>query len=275
MDYRRAPLGHDTHSGTDFALTARARMARDVDVPPATPGTVRGARDGIRDVVFTTDQTDAPGGRDCGNGVAIDHGGGWTTRYCHLEKGSIRIKTGDRLRMATVLGQVGRSGRSQFPQLHMTLRKDGQAVGPFDPEGRITCDTPGTDILWLSPPPGRPGGLLDVGFADAVPGFDAIRAGEAAARTRPVSAPAMVLFGPALMGLRVDGPDGSILDRTMTFDKDQSRFFRAAGKKRRGVWARGTDTGSVDPIRNGAVIQSKQGAVAIEQGTAVRLPISL
>ena len=157
MDYRRAPLGHDTHSGTDFALTARARMARDVDVPPATPGTVRGARDGIRDVVFTTDQTDAPGGRDCGNGVAIDHGGGWTTRYCHLEKGSIRIKTGDRVRMATVLGQIGRSGRTRIPQLHMTLRKDGQAVGPFDPDGRITCDTPGTDILWLSPPPGPPG----------------------------------------------------------------------------------------------------------------------
>ncbi|WP_299723976.1 M23 family metallopeptidase [uncultured Tateyamaria sp.] len=269
MDYRCAPLSYDTHSGTDFALTSRAQMRRGVDVRPAAPGTVRGVRDGMVDEVFSPDQTEALAGRDCGNGVAIDHGGGWSTQYCHLKQGSVSVQPGDRVRLNTVLGQVGLSGRTQFPHLHMTLRKDGQVVDPFDPDGQITCGAPSEKTLWQTPPPYRPGGILRVGFADAIPDFETVMDGDVTT-TLPVTAPTLVLFGYAFGGragdrmqLRIDGPQGPVLDQTLTLDKDQAQFFRAAGKKRRGDWRHGTYTGTVTLIRNGAVLGSEQGTVTI------------
>ncbi len=270
MDFRCGPLTYNTHSGTDFALRSIAQMDRGVDVKPAAPGIVRGTRDGMSDQIYTPELAADIDGQDCGNGVAIDHGGGWSTQYCHLKQGSITVRSGDRVRLTTVLGQVGLSGRTQFPHVHMTLRKDGKVVDPFDPDGQITCGTPSTETLWQEPPPYRPGGILTVGFADAVPDFGNVIAGTASADILSPDAPALVVFAHIFGGqeadiiaLRIDGPKGIVMDETVILEKDQAQLFRAVGKRHRVDWDSGSYTGTARLIRNEQVISTKQSVVRI------------
>ncbi len=270
MDFRCSNLSYDTHKGTDFALRSLAQMQRGVNVIAAAPGTVRATRDGVKDEIYTRSNAANSDGRECGNGVVIDHAGGWTTQYCHLKRGSVAVRKGDPVDTSTVLGQVGLSGRTQFPHVHLTLRKDGTVVDPFDPDGRVTCGAPSTVTLWQSPPPYRPGGVLSVGFADEVPEFDAVKAGQAAAASLPRNAPALVLFGYAFGGqagdrmqLHIEGPAGEFMDETVVIEKNQAQFFRAVGKKRRADWQAGTYRGTVTLERDGRTIDSAQGAVVV------------
>lgn len=67
--------------------------------------------------------------------VIIDHGGGWTTRYAHLQR--IEVKRGQRVVPGDVVGGVGTTGRSTGPHLHFEVRKDDEPLDPiplFPPE---------------------------------------------------------------------------------------------------------------------------------------------
>jgi murein DD-endopeptidase MepM/ murein hydrolase activator NlpD len=64
-----------------------------------------------------------------GRMVEIDHGNGFTTRYAHLSK--ITVKEGQRISAGHEVGKVGSSGRSTGPHLHYEIRKDGDAVDPI------------------------------------------------------------------------------------------------------------------------------------------------
>ena len=270
MDFHCSNLSYDTHQGTDFALRSITQMESGVDVTPAAPGTVRATRDGERDEIYTDNRRAEVDERECGNGVVIDHGDSWTTQYCHLKRGSISVKPGDRVGLTSVLGQVGLSGRTQFPHVHMTLRKDGKVVDPFAPDGTVTCGAPSTETLWQTPPPYRPGAVLAVGFANAVPKFDDIKTGQVAATTLPIDAPALVLFGYAFGGkagdqmrLRIDGPNGVFMDETVEIEKDQAQFFRAVGKKRTEDWSEGTYRGTITLSRGARLISTETGIVEI------------
>lgn len=270
MDFRCSNLSYDTHKGTDFALRSIAQMEQGVDVKAAAPGTVQATRDGVRDEIYTSERSAEVDGRECGNGIVINHGGGWTTQYCHLKNGTVAVKNGDRVNLTTVLGQVGLSGRTQFPHVHMTLRKNGDVVDPFDPDGTVTCGEPSTETLWQTPPPYRPGGVLAVGFADAVPKFDDIKAGRAAAITLPEDAPALVLFGYAFGGkagdqmlLRIDGPNGVLMDETVEIEKNQAQFFRAVGKRHTADWTNGTYRGTVTLKRGTRTVSTEEGTVEV------------
>ncbi|WP_299141760.1 M23 family metallopeptidase [uncultured Tateyamaria sp.] len=272
MDFRCSNLSYDTHQGTDFALQSLEQMRRGVNVIAAAPGTVRATRDGMKDELFTRQSAARISGRECGNGIVVDHGGGWTTQYCHMKRGSLAVKKGDRVRKSTVLGQVGLSGRTQFPHVHLTVRKDGKVVDPFDPDNQVTCGAPSTETLWQNPLPYRPGGILTVGFADAVPKFDRIKQGTAGADSLKPSAPAIVVFGYAFGGragdkvrLVIDAPGGQMMDETVTLDKNQAQFFRAVGKKRTtSAWQSGTYLGTVSLLRGNRVINTETATVTVQ-----------
>lgn len=53
-----------------------------------------------------------------GNWVSIDLGRSRFAFYAHLQPGSIRVKTGDRVRRGQVIGLLGNSGNSVGPHLH-------------------------------------------------------------------------------------------------------------------------------------------------------------
>lgn len=272
MDFRCSNLSYDTHQGTDFALRSIEQMRRGVNVIAAAPGTVRGTRDGMEDRLFRNGEGDRVSGRECGNGVMLDHGGGWSTQYCHLKRGSIAVKQGDRVRKGSVLGHVGLSGRTQFPHVHMTVRKDGDVVDPFDPDGQVECGAPSTETLWQTPPPYRPGGVLEVGFTDKVPNFNSIKAGTAASARMSADAPALVVFGYAFGGkagdnmqLRIDGPEGTLIDEKVEIDRNQAQFFRALGKKRTATsWPAGQYTGTVVLWRGQREISRVQNTTIVQ-----------
>jgi murein DD-endopeptidase MepM/ murein hydrolase activator NlpD len=67
-----------------------------------------------------------------GNHVVIEPAGhpGWRILLCHLRAGSVRVVPGQHLEVGTPLGQVGSSGNSSEPHLHLQINDDrGEAVG--------------------------------------------------------------------------------------------------------------------------------------------------
>lgn len=229
VDYRCGELTGDGHKGTDFAIPSGAAMEAGVSVHPAAPGTVQRIRDGEPDTGATHGLTE---GRECGNGVVIAHGDGWETQYCHLKQGSIRVEPGQRVGNSTVLGQVGLSGQTTFPHVHLSLRKDGRVVDPFAPTAEAECGPPEDKGLWQRPLPYRPGGLITLGFWNSVPEYAEVRAGTASAKTLPTDAEALVIWAYAFGGLgedsvalNIEGPAGQIVADTILLDEAQALVF--------------------------------------------------
>jgi hypothetical protein len=106
-DYRCGKLGSDGHKGTDFAIRDPQRMAEGVPVVASAAGTVRGVRDGEPDQPPDGKLAVDFGERNCGNGVAIDHGDGWSTQYCHMRRGSVAVGDGERVEAAPASGSSG------------------------------------------------------------------------------------------------------------------------------------------------------------------------
>lgn len=82
--------------------------------------------------VLTAADTDGPAGTH----VVIDHGDGLVTRYFHLERRSLRVAPGDRVRRGQPLGYMGATGRATGAHLHFQMERDGV---PFDPLPLLTA----------------------------------------------------------------------------------------------------------------------------------------
>lgn len=261
-DFACGDLAYDGHRGTDFALPSLKAMREGVRVIASAPGTVIGVRDGVEDKAYVTGVD--LGGKDCGNGVRIDHGGGWQTQYCHMRKGSVQVTRGDRVAMGTALGLVGLSGRTQFPHAHLTVWHNGIDIDPFRPESRATCDPAPTQGLWLDPIPYLPAGLIEIGFAVELPRYDDVKDGLDPSPL-PAAAPQLVLwaYGWGLragdeMRFEIEGPDGLHLSKTGPIEKRQALGLRYFGKKLgKGGLARGDYTGTVILLRGGKELSRK------------------
>jgi hypothetical protein len=264
-DFTCSTLSYNGHRGTDFALTSRRDIARNIRVLATAAGRVKGVRDGMDDVSYSAAHADDITGRECGNGVVIDHGDGWETQYCHMKKGSVIVTPGQKLWQGQELGFVGQSGKAAFPHLHLSVRKDGKVIDPFDPDGITTCATPGDSNLWKDRPDYRPGGLIGAGFAREIPTFDDIKAGTVDAQTLPTDAPALVIWGylfgsqPGdIVKLSITGPQGVVIADDVTLTKTQAQSFRAIGKKRRGKpWPIGSYSGEVTLMRGADTLGHK------------------
>ncbi len=122
---------YDGHDGTDFALKDLGAMERGVAVRASAAGTVKGVRDGMADANVRDIGRESLGGRDCGNGVVLDHGFGWETQYCHMRRDSVQVKLGQKVETGQALGLVGMSGFAEVPHVHLTVRRQGKPVDPM------------------------------------------------------------------------------------------------------------------------------------------------
>lgn len=264
QDFRCDALSYDGHQGTDFALPTTAEMRNGVAVLAAADGTVRATRDGMADQIFADADMTTIDGRDCGNGVVIDHVDGWQTQYCHIRRGSIAVQQGQTVTAGQKLGLIGLSGRTQFPHLHLAVRRDGKIIDPFEPNSTESCDGAASPALWQDELPIFAGGIIDVGLAEAVPDYSDIKAGKAG-RALSTTSPALVVFGLAYGGQKGDtvemtltGPEGRIIRQSVTLDKPQAQFFRATGRKRSGDnWPSGLYHGTVRLLRAGAELSTR------------------
>lgn len=269
-DFQCGALTYDGHKGTDFGLPSLTAMDQGVDVLASASGTVRGVRNDMRDILYTADLADEIDGRDCGNGVVITHENGWETQYCHMKEGSVIVETGDIVTVGDVLGQVGLSGRTQFPHVHISLRQNGDVVDPFDPDGTIECNIASPDTLWTDSLETPSGGLITVGFADRVPDYEDVKAGTAAAETLTANAP-IVLWAYAFgarpgdtMSITIDGPDGPLFQTDDVLDRQQALVMRAGGlNPPPGGWQTGTYTGTVTHTRGGAQLDRQRTTITL------------
>lgn len=219
---------YDGHDGTDFRVASLRDVARGVDVVAAADGVVKGTRDGMKDVSVRTVGRAALGGRDCGNGVTLDHGDGWATQYCHLAQGSIAVRQGAKVKRGDVLGRIGLSGNTEFPHVHFGLRKDGRAVDPFA-YGRPPLACGGGTPLWAQPMPSAGRAVLLRGFADGPVAGAELDAGTVEDR-RPSPGSGVVAWVRAI-GLEagdapqlvVSGPDGTVLAETKPPPLDRAK----------------------------------------------------
>jgi len=264
-DFTCGPLVYDGHSGTDIAVENRAQMQAGVAVLAASPGTVKGRRDGVADFVPFTD------GQECGNGVVIDHGGGWETQYCHLRQGSVLVRVGDAVDTGTALGMIGQSGQADFPHLHLSVRRNGVDVDPFAPDTTNSCTETTPNGLWATPIPYTPGGIIGIGMSTGIPDYDAIKAGLPSPNL-PSTAPALVVWvyvfggrtGDALL-LDIIGPEGAVITERVVLEKTQAQLFRAVGKKlKTAAWPHGSYTGTAKLMRAGDEISKQTIVIAVE-----------
>lgn len=63
-----------------------------------------------------------------GNSLVINHGSGLKSRYAHLSK--ILIEKGQKVELQTEIGQVGSTGFSTGPHLHLEINYNNQLLNP-------------------------------------------------------------------------------------------------------------------------------------------------
>lgn len=272
-DFACGRLSYDGHKGTDFALPTHRNMEDGVDVLAAAAGTVKGTRDGMADVAVTAETLTSVKGRECGNGVVVDHGDGWVSQYCHMKQGSIAVQQGQKVKAGDRLGHVGLSGRTQFPHLHITLRHNGKVIDPFAPSGvDPACNAAPQETLWKNAPSYVAGGILQLGFDTKVPAYADVKSGTVGADVLPADIPALVLFVQGFgrnagdrIQFSITGPNGFSFAHEAVLDDPKVMYMQAAGKKRRtATWSTGEYLGTVTLLRNGKPYDQRQHVLTIE-----------
>lgn len=273
-DHACGPVTYDGHGGIDFAIPNLADMERGVPVVAAADGVVIGTRDSMPDVSIRDIEPGSLGGKDCGNGVRIDHGDGWHTQYCHLKRGSIQVKSKQRVQAGTPLGLVGLSGRTEHPHVHLSLSKGDSKIDPYTgtAEG-AGCGTQG-ESLWhpsvLEDFPYRTGLVRDLIFSLSVPERREVKAGTAGRSEGPAEAEALVLWVETMANLRdhtiemtIHAPGGQLVAEK-TYDQPKVYAFARIGRKRpEAGWPAGRYVGEVK-IRDGAGAITDRRRIAIE-----------
>ena len=118
--------GHDITDGFGTIRGDDVHHGIDIGAPLGTP--ILAAADGV--VLEAGLLRDA-----AGNGVILQHEGGWETRYFHMASPDLPVKPGDEVVAGQEIGTVGSTGLSTGPHLHFEI-----VFGPLrmDPENGFT-----------------------------------------------------------------------------------------------------------------------------------------
>jgi hypothetical protein len=271
------PLSYDGHDGLDFRVTA-ALMRRGVAVLAPASGAIVGVRDGERDGAFLHRGEAALGGRDCGNGVRIDHGDGWTTQLCHMRNGSVRVRVGEHVSAGQAVGLVGLSGRTQFPHVHFSLNHGETELDPLTGRALTEIGACGPTAAmagahWSARARGelsyRATTWFATGFTGAAPASNASVEDLPAnpARAAPLVFWALAI-GPHegdILRVRLYGPDGALISeaaRVQPRDQAQASLFAGRQPPQAG-WPAGDYRAEATLERNGALVASHSEALLL------------
>jgi len=262
---------YDGHKGTDFR-TPPARIGRSkASVVASAPGIVHAMRDGMSDSLkLTNADRIAIKGKECGNGVVIAHARGWTTQYCHMQRGSVSVRKGDVVARGQKLGVVGLSGDTAFYHVHLVVRKGRRVIDPFlGRRTRAGCVPEighHRDVLWARRTiPGvadKGTRIFQAGFSEQAVSQSDLELLNIAPFTATSSA--AVFFANWLhlrkgdrVITRLKGPGGLEAETASPpADTFKAQFRAFIGKKRRSKsWPRGTYIGETAVIRDDRVLR--------------------
>lgn len=125
------PVGVPISDGFGYRAAPTAGASTDhlgVDFTPGAGVPIQIIADGVVRTVVARDD----GG--CGVNVTIDHmirGQLVTSKYCHMQVGSVRVTVGQQVSVADIVGRVGNTGISTGAHLHFEIRLNG--TSPVDP----------------------------------------------------------------------------------------------------------------------------------------------
>jgi murein DD-endopeptidase MepM/ murein hydrolase activator NlpD len=277
-DYMCGSATSQDHTGTDFRLNSAAQSKMGVGVLAAAEGTVKRVRDGMADVFANAASTKALKGRECGNGIVIDHGDGWETQYCHMLQGSLAVRTGDRVARGQRLGDVGYSGKAQFAHLHFSVRYYGETIDPFLGRSQDTaCASHArkAEGLWEEITAKlleyQSGQVFAVSFSDDVPALDALERNHVRAKPHKKSGKLILLA--RFLNLRegdrirlaVNGPAQFHVKRISTpLERHKATYMAYVGKRRTSPsWPPGRYEGHAQILRGDVVISEMRSVFAL------------
>ena len=258
--------GNNALDGLPYAqisIRSLYEMDKGVAVRAAADGTVSGAQDGIHD---EGPNWRAPNGEPppyCGNGIEIDHGNGWTGRYCHLREGSLFVQAGDTVKAGDTIAFAGWSGKAELPGLGFWLRNSGTVIDPFDSEDvALPCDGEGQP-LWKDPP-GHVSRydelvVVDAGFtASPQPLTPDIIRGYHRRKIMPKTSPSLVFWAMvanAIEGevrtMQIVGPDNKIIAEQEHVERDNSPvvLLHTGSARPKAGWQPGQYTATLGIVR--------------------------
>ncbi len=260
VDFGCGRQTYDGHNGTDFGIANLQRMNAGVSVIAVADGKVLRGRDGVADVLIANQaEKAAVQGTECGNGLVIDHGNGWTAQYCHLRKGSVVVKPGTPVKKGMVLGLVGASGLASFPHVHLTVRYQDKVVDPFVGVNESKSCAIARNPLWSMPVGYVPTGLVSAGFAPQPPSDLEVWQGKYENPTIANGSPAVIFWVHSygvLTGdqerLQLFNPQGELVVDNQKVINDPARSYISYGGKRK--FTAGKWRGKYQVTRNNQVV---------------------
>ncbi len=271
-DYMCSSETYDGHDGTDFRIP---NVTSDIAVVAAAAGVIVAVRDGVDDRLATTPELiTAVSKIECGNGVLIKHDDGFETQYCHMKKGSVVAKAGDKVGAGTILGKVGYSGAAAFPHLHLSVRHNEEKLDPFSGPNSQDCHTL-PQSLWVPSAAlaltYQPASLMNLGWADGPVSAEQLDQGSLTSFMPALKAPALVGYGRLInlkeadeLTLAVSGPSGEVAKNKQTLDHDKAQYVLFAGKKIHADWKAGTYKVKIEVLRVGKTILSQASDVEVK-----------
>ncbi len=277
-DYGCGTASYNKHTGTDFRILSSEAAKAGIAVLASADGVVKARRDGVADQLARNAKLDDIKGRECGNGVLIDHGNGWETQYCHMKQGSVRVEPGQQVKRGDTIGEVGYSGMADFAHVHLTVRHAGQVIDPFHPDSvNGSCVRDGkTAGMWVPAEiaafPYRNGEIMSAGFAGEPPDHEALNVDHTRVTPLTASSPALIFYARLInlaagdrLRLTLNGPGGTLSEQlTEPLERAKPSYTAYTGKKRRDMpWMSGRYTGQIEIVREGAVTASSVAEVVL------------
>lgn len=277
-DFTCGESTYNGHSGTDIRLLSTTEVVRGVAVLASAAGKVHAVRDGMRDRIVTEGDRHTVSGRECGNGVLIDHEGGWQTQYCHLRAGSVLVESGSSVERGQPIGQIGYSGDAQFAHLHFTVRLDEEVMDPFTGAPLSgDCGQSTDKSLWRRDAESalayRGGEIIELGFTNVPVNTAGLEAPQHDFALPSRDGPALIFFARSInlqMGdrqtLTLRGPSGLFAElEEKPLEHHKAVYVAYVGKRTpAGGWPAGTYVGEAKVVRGGRTVIRRSMKVTLD-----------